>query len=1329
MIGKKLLIKTILFKIVLFLPVTGISPVFSQYNPPTGSGGLFELYSPAFLAGGASTVSTLSPAGDVLNPAASGAKQRLTLDLSYAGLIDTGGEAGLGHVINGGVTLPTRGGVISGSAHFITSPFSSLDLGTFGGVNVSFAKDLFPKVLVGVGLGTMFGSDWGLGLDLGFVHLAGKLGFIKDFRWGVAIRGMGKGYKPAGESNAFPAPFTPSIGAHFGLIDTKAFDLALSTDLSFPSFQNIRANVGTELVFGNFLFLQAGGLFDLNETSSDTARDFPVSFGLAVKFAADIRRDRSELKTSLAAAPLQNKIWAVGAGVNVPIGLIDRNPPVIRMAPTLEYISPNLDGVQDDLIKPIEITDERFVKGYRFIILNSDGEQVREIVNKDERPENVTVKNILDRLLYVKTGINIPENLRWDGRSAKGSVAPDGSYTYKVEAWDDNGNRAESEAGTVVVDNTPPHIEISSPYLIFSPNEDGNKDVLSLAQGGSEELLWRGSVQNVSGEEVVSLKWKNAEPPSFDWGGRDSTGILCPDGVYSYRMTSTDRAGNRGSARIDNIIINTQATPINIIISDSFFSPNGDGLKDSLVLSLDVPVTTGIEKWNLTISDSQGQARKKFQGSGTIPVAIEFDGTDDAGMRLPESLYGGKLEVLYVNGNNPSAVTPDFTIDLTPPSAALSADLSLFSPNGDGIKDTVTIYQESSEEPLWEGFIKNSAGLTVRNFSWRGRADARISWDGRADDGRLVPDGIYFYSVAATDRAGNSGQSKQLKFKLDTEETEVFLTIDSGYFSPNADGVKDRIMVTPILKVATEVQSFSLSILNSEEQVVRNIQGQNRAPEPFSWDGLDNNGSRLPDGEYLAELELDYSKGDHHEVRTPAFTQDTQAPDIKISTDYTLFSPDGDGLKDEVAIKQKSSREALWEAEVLDVSGEVVRNFYWKGEALSFNWDGKDENGNKIPDGPYTYRIKCTDPAGNRVQKEIRNLKIDTRLTPVFLTVSRNGFSPNGDGFLDDIGFRIYLELNEGIKSWTLELNHAESGLQKRFTGAGRVPDSLNWDGSADTGPAKEGFYRAVLSVEYDKGNRPQVKSTSFRLDISAPKVAFKMTPLPFSPDNDGVDDELSIAIEVEDLSPISSWSMAIDDPVGHLFTTFSGYGSPTERIIWDGLSYNGELVQAAQDYGLRFWIQDNLGNAKRLERVIPVDVLVIREGNKLKVRISSITFPPNSPDLSAVQDEEKITINNRTINRLAEIFTKYNTYQIRIEGHANNLSWADPAKAAVEEVEELVPLSSARAAAVKEALVDQGLQTSRISTTGLGGKYPVVPFSDIENRWKNRRVEFILVK
>jgi flagellar motor protein MotB len=29
----------------------------------------------------------------------------------------------------------------------------------------------------------------------------------------------------------------------------------------------------------------------------------------------------------------------------------------------------------------------------------------------------------------------------------------------------------------------------------------------------------------------------------------------------------------------------------------------------------------------------------------------------------------------------------------------------------------------------------------------------------------------------------------------------------------------------------------------------------------------------------------------------------------------------------------------------------------------------------------------------------------------------------------------------------------------------------------------------------------------------------------------------------------------------------------------------------------------------------------------------------------------------------------------------------------------------------------------------GVGGKDPLVPHSDLENRWKNRRVEFILEK
>jgi len=34
-----------------------------------------------------------------------------------------------------------------------------------------------------------------------------------------------------------------------------------------------------------------------------------------------------------------------------------------------------------------------------------------------------------------------------------------------------------------------------------------------------------------------------------------------------------------------------------------------------------------------------------------------------------------------------------------------------------------------------------------------------------------------------------------------------------------------------------------------------------------------------------------------------------------------------------------------------------------------------------------------------------------------------------------------------------------------------------------------------------------------------------------------------------------------------------------------------------------------------------------------------------------------------------------------------------------------------------------------RLSTKGMGSSEPVVDFKDAQNRWKNRRVEFILIR
>jgi hypothetical protein len=136
---------------------------------------------------------------------------------------------------------------------------------------------------------------------------------------------------------------------------------------------------------------------------------------------------------------------------------------------------------------------------------------------------------------------------------------------------------------------SPPAATIDEPEeadaLIFSPNDDGLKDELTLAVDTSEEDLWTVEVLNVDEEVVYSETTESDAVSAVTWEGRDAEGILVPDGVYSVRITATDRAQNETTTRLNNIIVDTQPTPIGLAIDVSHFSPNGDGRRDEITLT------------------------------------------------------------------------------------------------------------------------------------------------------------------------------------------------------------------------------------------------------------------------------------------------------------------------------------------------------------------------------------------------------------------------------------------------------------------------------------------------------------------------------------------------------------------------------------------------------------------------------------------------------------------------------------------------------------------------------------------------------------------------
>ena len=111
------------------------------------------------------------------------------------------------------------------------------------------------------------------------------------------------------------------------------------------------------------------------------------------------------------------------------------------------------------------------------------------------------------------------------------------------------------------------------------------------------------------------------------------------------------------------------------------------------------------------------------------------------------------------------------------------------------------------------------------------------------------------------------------------------------------------------------------------------------------------------------------------------------------------------------------------------------------------------------------------------------------------------------------------------------------------------------------------------------------------------------------------------------------------------------------------------------------------------------------------------------------VENEEAATRNTWILDRVAEVIREHDDYSVNIEIHAVSIYWQDPERARTEQMDVLLPLTQARAETLKDLLMSRGIDPERITPRGFGGEKPLVPHSDLENRWKNRRVEFILVK
>ena len=322
----------------------------------------------------------------------------------------------------------------------------------------------------------------------------------------------------------------------------------MHADLGFPAFQNASGTIGGELTFRDIISFGFASRIDALKLANGDYYSMIPSFGITVTFKADIKNksellkleergwNRSEIRTTFL-LPLNDRLWAFGGGVNIPLGVVDKTPPEIFIdisaiekeedqANTIEgepvaslhssndfpliqypevsyskgtvkplskaskdivlsggkketqktavkitedleedrkivkYISPNNDGIKDDIVIPLNIKDSRYIKGWALYIEDENGSLIKKIENKEDRPETRGVSGFIQSLLSVKTGVKVPESVRWDGTDSDGLTVKDGTYRFFIEAWDDNEPGKKAVYG-LVVDNTAPEITIT----------------------------------------------------------------------------------------------------------------------------------------------------------------------------------------------------------------------------------------------------------------------------------------------------------------------------------------------------------------------------------------------------------------------------------------------------------------------------------------------------------------------------------------------------------------------------------------------------------------------------------------------------------------------------------------------------------------------------------------------------------------------------------------------------------------------------------------------------------------------------------------------------
>jgi subtilase family serine protease/Tol biopolymer transport system component/flagellar hook assembly protein FlgD/fibronectin type 3 domain-containing protein len=386
------------------------------------------------------------------------------------------------------------------------------------------------------------------------------------------------------------------------------------------------------------------------------------------------------------------------------------------------------------------------------------------------------------------------------------------------------------------------------------------------------------------------------------------------------------------------------------------------------------------------------------------PIGRLFDKNGELTVRLRVPDYGGFQR----------CETRTFVFDGVVEGVRASIDRRLFSPNGDGQFDDVTVTYEVGESAVLDVDIHHAVqdsqngalriiGDSIRrliNQSTVLSGSATFSWDGRDVGGATVADGFYAIVLTFKDACGN------------VKKVELFTEVDN---------------TPPAVTIAFPHTTDPLSLIVE-------IQGSVNDPHPVGY-GVDFGVGSLPDqwvrlanrtGNALTVQVLapwnTFGLEGAHAIRVVAVDAVGNQRIVQVPVnlaartnliDYLeaapdLFSPNGDGKRESTALRFGLEENSLVTLSILDKSNTVRRTLlnnqnFGKGP-VAITWDGKDNTGVLLPDDTYTAGLLVA-LASNPLLKQEEKVSVALDRTAPVIDITRpaKGFVPATGGVVGTI--------------------------------------------------------------------------------------------------------------------------------------------------------------------------------------------------------------------------------------------------------------------------------------------------------------------------------------